>query len=165
MIKLYKFPACVDWRSIRDTIKHKHGIDIEDVAGKFSDEAVKSREDSFNNWLKENNYDQFKQVLDFKDPQTKEDWPKESEEMAKRIEIMSKWSKIELQRENKTPYQNFWHLICDDFNRGAPNYLYLEYQHDDPDWVVKIKKLIKEEVKNSPAYDLETNCLIYTCDW
>lgn len=171
-LNLHEFPKCVDFFDVTKLLKAKYGIDYRDYAGKYSDEGKKEEQENVDNWLKENGYFESKYVLNYKDLETKEDWPKDSPEMNLRREINNKLYQV---RDSLSrPYLDFWHTMCDYISRGGINYLYLDTSEWSPDeslpkqyqnWEQDIMEKIKEIVKDSPAYDKDEQCLTYTVDW
>ena len=171
-MKLHKFPECVDWHDVVKELKSKYGVDYRDYAGKYSEEGKKEEQDKIDNWMKENGYFESKHVLDYKNLDTREDWPKDSPEMALRIEINSKLHDME--KSCSRPYLDYWHKMCNEISRGGVNYLWLNTEDWDPDlklpekyqnWEKELTEMIKEIVKDSPAYDSVEECLTYTVDW
>ena len=174
-IKLHKFPPCVDYSELISLIEKKHNINTRDYAGKHSEEGRKKAEAFKSQWMKDNGYEGKEYVLDVpKGNAPNDDWPKDSPEMKLRIEINSKYREVEREEGEKVPYLDFWHQHCDEINRGGVNYMYLSTEEWDIDetlppeyqnWYAEICEMIKEEVKDSEAYDSEEECLTYYVDW
>lgn len=177
-IKLHEFPPCVDYSELIDIIEKKHNINVRDYAGKFSKEQFEKRQFLHYKWMEENGYGDWKHVLNVPDSDAnpREDWPKDSEEMKMRIEINNKYRDIEKTLYEEVPYLDYWHGICDDINRGGVNYLFI-HEDDEPwdedlelpeqwqNWRREINAMIREEVKDSPAYDAEEGILTFHVDW
>lgn len=172
-LKLHEFPACLDYFDVIDIVQKKHNVDIDDYAGMFSKETIEANKIIKKNWLIENDYADWEHVLDVPNPENqREDWPRDSPEMTKRIEINEKYRAVEKVLEARVPYLNYWHRICDEVNRGGDTDVYIG--DVDPDeklpekyqnWVNEIHKMIRDEVKDSPAYDEEEEMVTFYIDW
>jgi hypothetical protein len=187
VMKLHKMPDCIDYHDLIKVIEDKHGIDVDDYAGHFSEETRENNKKIKLKWLEENGYGGKEHVLDVPDPSKPNiDWPANSEELNLRIEINTKYRLVKKELESRPPYLNYWHTICDDVSRGGVTALWIEPSEDDgkeddhsdydyknkekplPEkyrrWRQEINALIYEEVKDSPAYDEEGFVNVYI-DW
>lgn len=163
-IPLYEFEPCVDYHVLIKTVEEKFNIDTRDFAGSYSEEAKQERKDAQIAWMDANGYEGKAYVLDVPDSASpREDWPKDSPEMALRIEINT--ALRPLVNEHKRPYQDFWHQHCDEIRRGGINTLWLHNDGDTPEWVGKINNMIKSVLVGNAAYDAEEECVSFYVDW
>ena len=171
IIPVHTYPVCIDFTAFMRLLEEKHGWSYHDMAGCYSKEAQAEREASRDAWLEENGYSGKAYVLDKPSPDSS-DWPKDSPEMALRIEINNKLRDVEEQWSR--PYQNVWHWFTggpwSELNRGGVNYLHKDwldypdgYGQTTPDYVLTVLKAIFDEVEDHPAFDGES--ITFHVDW
>lgn len=87
-----------------------------------------------------------------------------------RVEINTKYREIE-DTLVEVPYQDLWHYHLErslggEVCRGGQNTIYLGNDNaDQPQWVIELHDLIRNEVKDSPAYDPDEDSLSVMIDW
>lgn len=171
VIPIYEWPVCIDFIPFMDLLQKKYNFNMYDVAGKRSVEGCAEREAYRKEWLKENDYLDMDYALN-KPEGSNEDWPRDSAEMAMRININDKlWPVMDnYDRNIGRPYQNLWHWLTahafKNFERGSVTNLYSYWNSEDssaPEWAAKILNYIFEETKNHPANDGER--IAFHIDW
>lgn len=171
VIPIHEWPVCIDFVPFMDLLQEKYNFSMYDVAGSRSAEANAERQVFVNTWLKENGYQGMKHVLN-KPEGSNEDWPRDSTEMALRIQINTEMRpKVSEYEENSArPYQNFWHWLTANpfrgFERGAVTTMDHSWNDEGssaPEWATKIVRYIFEETKDHPANDGER--IAFHIDW
>ena len=156
VIPLYEFPACIDFNAFMDQLETKYGWDFRDMAGRYSEATRAAEAERKSSWMKANGYEGKEHVLDYPKG-TRKDWPADSEEMALRIEISSKYEPI--RKAFEPPYQDVWHWLLDnsfsDMNNGSIVQLDIsDYSSSTPDYVFTFLNSVAETVPTGhPARD------------
>lgn len=173
MVSLYEWPATVDYHEVIAEVEERFNVTVRDYTGVGRVSRFKLIDETYRQpWLIAKGYDKFNHVLN-KPVGSADDWPKDSPEMAKRIEINTEMRVVEREWEELIPYRDYWRNInmCE-LNRGGLNYIFLhtepQISNDDEEpkwWVYDINKMILEVVKDSPAYDKDEQCLTCHIDW
>ena len=169
-IQLMKHDPCVDYSELIDIIETQHNIVTRDFSGRWSKENLQREKDAQLKWMDENGYAGKEHVLNSPDPDARPyvDWDRDSEEMKLRTEIWHKYRDIREEEHNKIPHQDYWDLFCGNITNGCTYYLDFEellIAGDYEDWVAKINNMIREEVKDSPAYHAEFDHLLVYISW
>lgn len=165
-IPMYVPKPAILFNEFMDLLEEKYEFDHRNFGVKPG-EREKFRNDYRDKWLEDNGFSEKAYVLD-KPLYSKDDWPKDSEEMKLRIQINSNMNDYEAAQE-KFPYRDFWHYVIDqgdgDISNGSFFYLSLEPEEDENKlWVNTILGYIREEVKDNPAYDAE-ECVRFYVGW
>ena len=169
MFKIVEQSPMIDYHEVMEHVEQKYGIRTRDYAGKFSVENLNAQKDHKARWLTENGYGEWLHVLD-KPKGQQNDWARDSKEIAMRIEINTKYREIE-DTLVEVPYQDLWHYHLErslggEVCRGGQNTIYLGNDNaDQPQWVIELHDLIRNEVKDSPAYDPGEDSMSVMIDW
>lgn len=147
-IPIYEFPTCIDFNEFMDHLRAKYGWNYRDMAGKYSSEGRAKAKELKTQWMIDNGYEGKEYVLD-QPKGSKIDWPVGSVEMNLRIEINTKFRRVEEQFE--VPYQDVWQWLTSnafyDVNNGSIQYLDCdEYDDEAPDYVLTVLKAIDAEI-------------------
>lgn len=161
--QLHKFPEVVDYHELIEHIEKKHGINTRDYGGKYSIKTKEEKELLLKEWLKAEGYEGKEYVLN-KPEGSNQDWEQGSYEMNLRIEINGKRRGFDRELDDKYPYLDYWHEICDNINRGGVSYLDLS-DESKPSWVCEINKMLRDELAGCPAYDEVGQSLQFHVDW
>lgn len=123
-----------DYHEVSDYLEKLHKKNFRDYAGKFTAEGKIERDAQIKAWVVANGYSGWEHAMDVPDPaKPRDDWPADSEEMKKRVEINLKmWPDL---KKTERPYQDFWHFIVENNEVTNGCWIYLPEQEvmDDPD--------------------------------
>lgn len=145
-----KRKSILKYNDIIKYIENKYKIKTRDYKGHFDYSRYAPYNYLSTYWAANNGYKEYIYCLD-KPKDSKTDWPKESFEMQKRIEIHTHpdyeaWQKSE---EEKYPYCDFWHWFIDriEIHNGCEAYIDFDKSSlsEDEVWIGEILDLIKVE--------------------
>jgi hypothetical protein len=152
-IPMYTADPAVDFMPFMNALEEEHSFSYHDCAGKYKwihnrqNELCKEWDIDYSVWGK----------------------IKPSEMTGKDKEFYEVYQEEVHDETKQPPYQDFWHWLLDndfcELHRGGFNYLSFWSIDDDetPEWVKRVLELIKDAVKDNPAYDGESlNCYV---DW
>lgn len=128
-IPLYVAKPAIHWNEFICLVEEKYGFEHRGFyATVYSEEGKAWR----CQWLIEKGFGEYEHCLNAPKG-SREDWPKDSPEMAKRIEINSLWRAEgkDAEWELTRPYVDYWHLIVDSCNISNGCYFTLTRTQDD----------------------------------
>lgn len=164
---VHEWPVAIDFHGFQQYIEKKYGFNHGDYAGRGSPEGIAEAKAKKDAYLSERGFSNYEHAL--KTPVgSKEDWPKDSPEMALRIKISTALRDAGGYGAFDRPHQSWWHEHCDNINRGGCNYIDLSdesYKGKKEPWVCSINAIWREELKDHPAYDAKEQYVRAHIDW
>lgn len=148
----------LDYHEMIEFLEEKYNFQSRDYLN-----SLQKNHQIYLKWIGDN-YPGFSHVMDAPEG-SKKDWPKDSPEMAKRIEINTAYNEyIRKNKDLEVPYLDFWHIHCDSLTgNGSELYICLdieEYQTKDK-WCAPILEYIKAEF----AEYVEEDCINTWVEW
>lgn len=121
-IPLYVPDPAINWNEFMDLLEEERGFKHRGFYPTIRSEAGQEYLDTC---LKDNNMYEYKYCLQAMNPN--QDWPKDSMEMKKRIELnMFIQKHVEPQWLKEYPYVDFWHYVIDNHEISNGCYFHLE---------------------------------------